>query len=169
MKKWNRIWKWWCQKIRLWMVLRWCLIFKLVPEVIITYFYANTIIATILQMCKYKKYKCCTSLSTYRILVNCLLPSATYLDTSLLTVSFYDLTIWNITPFQQANFASLSAEQLYWVNEIAPFDWKLYKNETLSIRDGSKFIGYPGRDHRQGGEAFFWKKIRGAETFLRKN
>ena len=23
------------------------------------------------------------------------------------------------------------------------------------LRDGSKFIGYPGRDHRQGGEHFF--------------
>ena len=48
----------------------------------------------------------------------------------------------------------------------------------LYVRDGSKFIGYPGRDHRQGGEDFFskkkggadffWKKIRGAETFFRK-
>ena len=45
------------------------------------------------------------------------------------------------------------------------------------LRDGSKFIGYPGRDHRQGDEDFFFekkrggadffsKKIRGAETFF---
>ena len=34
------------------------------------------------------------------------------------------------------------------------------------LRDGSKFIGYPGRDHRQGGEDFFSKKFRGAKTFF---
>ena len=34
------------------------------------------------------------------------------------------------------------------------------------LRDGSKFIGYPGRDHRQGGEDFFSKKNRGAKTFF---
>ena len=36
------------------------------------------------------------------------------------------------------------------------------------VRDGSKFIGYPGRDHRQGGEDFFSNKNRGAQTFFRK-
>ena len=39
----------------------------------------------------------------------------------------------------------------------------------IGVRDGSKFIGYPGRDHRQGGEDFFSKKNRGAQTFFRKN
>ena len=51
--------------------------------------------------------------------------------------------------------------------------------ELKPIRNGSKFIGYPGRDHRKGGEDFFRKKqggadlfpkeIRGAETFFEKN
>ena len=46
----------------------------------------------------------------------------------------------------------------------------IYRVEITSdyIRDGSKFIGYPGRDHRQGGDDFFSKKIRGAQTFFRK-
>ena len=34
------------------------------------------------------------------------------------------------------------------------------------IRDGSKFIGYPGRVHRQGGEDFLSKKKKGAQTFF---
>ena len=36
------------------------------------------------------------------------------------------------------------------------------------LNNGSKFIGYPGRDHRQWGEDFFSENIRGAETFFRK-
>ena len=36
------------------------------------------------------------------------------------------------------------------------------------FRDGSKFIRYPGRDHRQGGGDFSSKKIRGAKTFFQK-
>ena len=36
------------------------------------------------------------------------------------------------------------------------------------VRDGSKFIGYPGRDHRQGGEDFFSKKKGGADFFSKK-
>ena len=36
------------------------------------------------------------------------------------------------------------------------------------LRDGSKFIGYPGRDHRQGGGDFFSKKIGGRRLFSKK-
>ena len=36
------------------------------------------------------------------------------------------------------------------------------------IRDGSKFIGYSGRDHRQGGEDFFSKKKGGEDFFSEK-
>ena len=40
---------------------------------------------------------------------------------------------------------------------------------TSEVRDGSKFMGYPGQDHRQGGaQTFFSKKIRGGEPFFRK-
>ena len=45
---------------------------------------------------------------------------------------------------------------------------KKYFNVSIVFRDGSKFTGYPGRDHRQGGEDFFSKKMRGAQTFFRK-
>ena len=38
----------------------------------------------------------------------------------------------------------------------------------VKIRDGSKFIGYPGQDHRQGGEDFFSKKIGGRRLFFEK-
>ena len=37
------------------------------------------------------------------------------------------------------------------------------------LRAGSKFIGYPGRDHRQGGEDFFSKKKGGRRLFVEKN
>ena len=36
------------------------------------------------------------------------------------------------------------------------------------IRDGSKFMGYAGRDHRQEGEDFFSKKIWGEKPFFRQ-
>jgi hypothetical protein len=48
------------------------------------------------------------------------------------------------------------------------FSKKMRGEDFFSSRDGSKFIGYPGRDHRQGGEDFFSKKNRGAQTFFRK-
>ena len=55
---------------------------------------------------------------------------------------------------------------------IGLFSEKFSPNSSVRLevpfRDGSKFIGYPGRAHRQGGEDFFSKKIRGAETFFRK-
>ena len=38
------------------------------------------------------------------------------------------------------------------------------------LRDGSKFMGYPGRDHRSTeGEDFFSKKKIGAGTFTKKS
>ena len=40
--------------------------------------------------------------------------------------------------------------------------------EEKLLRDRSKFMGYPGRGHRQGGEDFFFEKIRGAVTYLQK-
>ena len=40
--------------------------------------------------------------------------------------------------------------------------------ERVLIRDVSKFIGYPSRDHQQEGEDFFSKKNRGAQTFFEK-
>ena len=41
-------------------------------------------------------------------------------------------------------------------------DWGL-------LRDGAKFIGYPGRDHRQGAKTFFRKKLGGRDFFFEKN
>ena len=39
---------------------------------------------------------------------------------------------------------------------------------TSQIRDGSKFMGYPGMDHRQGGEDFFFEKNQGGrDSFLK--
>ena len=34
------------------------------------------------------------------------------------------------------------------------------------LRDGSEFIGYPGRDHRQGVGDFSSKKIMGGEDLM---
>ena len=39
---------------------------------------------------------------------------------------------------------------------------------ALVIMAGSKFMGYPGRDHRQGGEDFFQKKEGAADFFSKK-
>ena len=39
---------------------------------------------------------------------------------------------------------------------------------TVMIRDGSKFIWYPGPDHRQGAKTFFRKKIWGTVFFSKK-
>ena len=38
--------------------------------------------------------------------------------------------------------------------------------EKTACRDGSKFMGNPGRDNRQGGKHFFGRKKKGAGTFF---
>ena len=43
-----------------------------------------------------------------------------------------------------------------WIQNMSRLILK-FSSDT-SLRDGSKFIRYPGRDHRQGGEDFFSKK-----------
>ena len=43
-----------------------------------------------------------------------------------------------------------------------------YYSLRPNIRDGSKFMGYPGRDHRQGAKTFFEKKLGGADFFQEK-
>ena len=62
----------------------------------------------------------------------------------------------------------------------------LWKKLGQNLRDGSKFMGYPDRDNRQGAKTFsrkkggadffskkgvetFLKKIRGAKAFLLQN
>ena len=36
------------------------------------------------------------------------------------------------------------------------------------VRDGSKFMGYPGQGHRQRAKRLFFNKITGAQTYFRK-
>ena len=53
----------------------------------------------------------------------------------------------------------------YLHSENLPFSFQFFIQPKFYLRDGSKFIGYPGRDYLQGGEDFS-KNIRGATTFF---
>ena len=60
----------------------------------------------------------------------------------------------------QSSFLKRCCDQLLFVNSFKD-NMIVFPRETfgnLLFRDGSKFIGYPGRDYRQGGEDFFFRK-----------
>ena len=46
--------------------------------------------------------------------------------------------------------------------------WTNCKRGRITVRDRSKFMGYPGWDHRQGGEDIFSKKLGGRRDFSEK-
>ena len=82
-------------------------------------------------------------------------------------ISSHSLSIsnfWNFPGTSDGGVAILVECLFSEENELETF------NSTLSrarrtyywyglLRDGSKFIGYPGRDHRQGAQTFFEKKL----------
>ena len=62
------------------------------------------------------------------------------------------------TPYSRKNFEI----QIKWQKK---FHIPLHSNDA---RDGSKLMGYPGREHRKGGEDFFRKKLGGQDFFRKK-
>ena len=70
------------------------------------------------------------------------------------SISIFLSSVYGVLTFEEIGF-------LEWTHFRYPFIDIIY----YRIRDGSKFMGYPGRDHRHGAKNFFDREKRGGDFF----